>query len=71
MVGFATHTLIRCYAVVPPPAFSRNQDPQETMLHGGKGKAEDKVAAMQAAGIAVADSPASLGTTLSKVLGRG
>jgi hypothetical protein len=25
---------------------------------------------MQAAGIAVADSPASLGTTLSKVLGR-
>jgi len=40
------------------------------IISGGKGKAEDKVAAMQAAGIAVADSPASLGTTLSKVLGR-
>ena len=41
------------------------------IISGGKGKAEDKVAAMQSAGIAVADSPASLGTTLSKVLGRG
>src|SRR6186713_2810706 len=36
------------------------------IISGGKGKAEDKVAAMQSAGIAVADSPASLGTTLSK-----
>jgi succinyl-CoA synthetase alpha subunit len=41
------------------------------IISGGKGKAEDKVAAMQSAGIAVADSPASLGTTLSNVLGRG
>ena len=31
------------------------------IISGGKGKAEDKVAAMQSAGIAVADSPASLG----------
>jgi succinyl-CoA synthetase alpha subunit len=38
------------------------------IIAGGKGKAADKVAAMQAAGIAVADSPASLGTTLAKVL---
>jgi succinyl-CoA synthetase alpha subunit len=38
------------------------------IISGGKGKAEDKVAAMQSAGIAVADSPASLGTTLAKVL---
>ena len=41
------------------------------IISGGKGKADDKVAAMQSAGIAVADSPASLGTTLSKVLGGG
>jgi succinyl-CoA synthetase alpha subunit len=40
------------------------------IISGGKGNAEYKVAARQAAGIAVADSPASLGTTLSKVLGR-
>ncbi len=41
------------------------------IISGGKGKAEDKVAAMQSAGIAVADSPASLGTTLAKVLSDG
>ena len=37
---------------------------------GGKGKAEDKFEAMRSAGIAVADSPASLGTTLLKALKR-
>jgi succinyl-CoA synthetase alpha subunit len=41
------------------------------IISGGKGKAEDKVAAMKDAGIAVADSPASLGTTLAKVLANG
>ena len=41
------------------------------IIAGGKGKAEDKVEAMKSAGIAVADSPASLGTTLSKVLNGG
>jgi succinyl-CoA synthetase alpha subunit len=39
------------------------------IIAGGKGKAEDKVAAMRAAGIAVTDNPAALGTTLQKVLG--
>ena len=41
------------------------------IISGGKGKAEDKVEAMQSAGIAVADSPAALGTTLAKVLSGG
>ena len=41
------------------------------IISGGKGKAEDKVEAMKSAGIAVADSPASLGTTLAKVLNGG
>ena len=40
------------------------------IIAGGSGRAEDKVAAMRAAGIAVADSPAALGTTLQKVLGK-
>ncbi|CFX10616.1 succinyl-CoA synthetase alpha chain [Candidatus Filomicrobium marinum] len=40
------------------------------IISGGKGKAEDKIAAMTEAGIAMADSPASLGTTLSAVLNR-
>jgi succinyl-CoA synthetase alpha subunit len=36
------------------------------IISGGKGKAEDKFEAMRSAGIAIADSPASLGTTLLK-----
>ena len=38
------------------------------IISGGQGRAEDKVEAMRNAGIAIADSPASLGTTLTKVL---
>lgn len=34
------------------------------IISGGKGTAEDKIAAMEAAGIAVAPSPAEIGTTL-------
>jgi succinyl-CoA synthetase alpha subunit len=40
------------------------------IIAGGSGRAEDKVAAMRAAGIAVAESPAALGTTLQKVLAK-
>ncbi len=38
------------------------------IISGGKGGAGDKIEAMKSAGIAVADSPASLGTTLVEVL---
>ena len=38
------------------------------IISGGQGRAEDKVDAMRRAGISIADSPASLGTTLTKVL---
>lgn len=38
------------------------------VVSGGKGDAESKIAAMQAAGITVSDSPARLGTTLMEVL---
>jgi succinyl-CoA synthetase alpha subunit len=38
------------------------------IISGGKGSAEDKIEAMNSAGIAIADSPASLGTTLAQVL---
>ena len=41
------------------------------IIAGGKGRAEDKAEAMKSAGIAVADSPATLGTTLAKVLKGG
>jgi len=40
------------------------------IIAGGKGGAEDKIEAMRSAGIAVADSPAALGTTLMELLKR-
>lgn len=38
------------------------------VISGGKGKAEDKIEAMRAAGIRVSPSPAALGTTLRELL---
>ena len=38
------------------------------IVSGGKGGAEDKIEAMQSAGIRVSDSPSTLGTTLAELL---
>jgi succinyl-CoA synthetase alpha subunit len=38
------------------------------IISGGKGTAADKIAALQAAGIAVAATPAEIGTTMQKAL---
>ncbi len=40
------------------------------IISGGKGTAADKVAALEAAGIEVAESPAEMGTAMQRALGR-
>ncbi len=41
------------------------------IISGGEGTAESKIAALKAAGIAVAESPATIGETMAKVIGVG
>lgn len=37
------------------------------IISGGKGKATDKIAALQAAGVTVVDSPAQMGAAMKRI----
>jgi succinyl-CoA synthetase alpha subunit len=52
--------------VTAPPG--RRMGHAGAIISGGKGTAADKMEAMRSAGIAVADSPSALGSTMVKVL---
>jgi len=38
------------------------------IISGGKGKATDKIAALEGAGVTISKSPAQLGTTMKRVM---
>lgn len=56
-------SLSRLFSPLPPYSVGH----AGAVISGGKGKAEDKVAALEKAGVIMVDSPAKLGSSLKEV----